>query len=147
MNNSKTGNKNQIMIKKSTFTIFASIMLLSACNETSKEKSEEINIKNSEEKAESKPVSISGSWVQPNPINEKEVQGFTLNEDSSAVSINMATLLYKKWWENNGTLYLVAESIGNKVSSIDTTAYELVNHTDSILEIKTGNYTDKYKRQ
>lgn len=121
-------------------------MLVSACNESTKEKSEEINIKNSEQQTKSKPISLSGSWVQPNPINEKEVQGFTLNEDSSAVSINMATLLYKKWWENNGTLYLVTESIGNKVSSVDTTAYEVV-YTDSTLEIKNGNYTDKYVKQ
>lgn len=134
------------MIKKSTSIIIASIMLLSACNEASKEKSEEINIKNSEEQAESKPISLIGSWVQPNPINEKEVQGFTLNEDSSAVSINMATLLYKKWWAKNGTLYLVTESIGNKFSSVDTTAYEVV-YTDSALEIKNGNYTDKYVKQ
>jgi len=34
-----------------------------------------------------------GTWVQPNPINEKEVQGFKLNKDSSAESINMATLI------------------------------------------------------
>jgi len=38
---------------------------------------------------------IYGSWVQPNPIYEKEVQGFKLNKDSSAESINMATLVYK----------------------------------------------------
>ena len=88
-----------------------------------------------------------GSWVQPNPINEKEVQGFTLKSDGTAASVNMATLVYKKWWTEKGKLILVAESIGNGSSSIDTTQYEIVNKTNSILELKNGNYTEKYTKK
>jgi hypothetical protein len=56
----------------------------------------------------------------------------------------MATLLYKKWWTEEGKLVLVAESIGNGSSSIDTTKYKIINKTNSILELKNGDYTDRY---
>ena len=121
----------------------SALFLIASCNESStKTKTENKTILD-----ETNELKLSGSWVQPNPINENEVQGFALNEDSSASSINMATLLYKKWWLKNGKLFLVTESVGNKVSSIDTTEYEVVNHNDTTLEIKTGDYTDKYVKQ
>ena len=62
-----------------------------------------------------------GSWVQPNPINEKEVQGFNLKKDGTAESINFSTLKYKNWWYESDELILVVESIGNKISFTDTT--------------------------
>lgn len=65
---------------------------------------------------------IQGSWVEPNPINAKEVQGFTLKEDGTASSINMATLQFSKWNLNDRTLTLNYTSIGNKqtIEGIDT---------------------------
>lgn len=57
---------------------------------------------------------IQGSWVEPNPINANEVQGFKLNDDGTASSINMATLLFKSWNLEDKTLILGYESIGNK---------------------------------
>jgi len=125
-------------------SIFISaLFLIASC----KESSTKTKTENKTTLDETNELKLCGSWVQPNSINENEVQGFALNEDSSASSINMATLLYKKWWLKNGKLFLVTESVGNKVSSIDTTEYEVVNHTDTILEIKTGDYTDKYVKQ
>ena len=125
------------------YIFISALILIASCQESTKKSTTESKLPLNE----SVELKFSGSWVQPNPINENEVQGFTLNEDSSASSINMATLLYKKWWLKNGKLFLISESIGNKVSSVDTTAYEVVNHTDSTLEIKNGNYTDKYVKQ
>jgi len=88
-----------------------------------------------------------GSWIQPNPINEKEVQGFILNTDGTAQSINMATLKYKKWWINSDKLVLVLESIGNRVSTIDTIKYDVIVINDKELKLKDGDYIDEYRRK
>ena len=88
-----------------------------------------------------------GSWVTPNPINNKEMQGFILHADSTAESINMRTLLYKKWWLQNGKLWLVSESMGNKVSSVDTIAYEVNTINNQELELKDRALILNYKKQ
>lgn len=121
---------------KKLVLIFLVIIGLSRCNQTK-----------TESKTENAIILLTGSWVQPNPINEKEVQGFILQQDGKAISINMATLVYKKWWTEEGKLILVAESIGNHSSSIDTTSYEIVKNTNSILELKNGDFVDKYTKK
>ncbi len=88
-----------------------------------------------------------GSWVEPNPINKNEVQGFKIKEDGNMESINMATLLYKKWWEEQGKLYLVSESIGNGSTSFDTTIFEIISLSERKLEIKTEKYSLTYTKQ
>lgn len=123
----------------------ASCFFINACNDASK--TNNTITENAAQNTVTQSPSITGSWVQPNPINEKEVQGFTLNADSSASSINMATLAYKKWWMSDGKLFLITESMGNKISFMDTAAYDIVNQTDSSLEIKRGEYAEKYKKQ
>lgn len=40
---------------------------------------------------------IQGKWVELNPINADEVQGFELKQDGTASSINMATLAFQQW--------------------------------------------------
>jgi hypothetical protein len=87
-----------------------------------------------------------GSWVQPNPINKKEMQGFKLNKDSTAESINMATLLYKHWWFDDNKLYLVSESKGNRQSVIDTFAYNVLQATEQELHLRDRQQTITYKR-
>ena len=121
---------------KKLILIFLVIIGLSRCNQTK-----------TESKTENAIILLTGSWVQPNPINEKEVQGFTLQQDGKAISINMATLIYKKWWTEESKLVLVAESIGNHSSSIDTSRYEIVKNTNSILELKNGDFVDKYTKK
>ncbi|HEY6143621.1 MAG TPA: lipocalin family protein [Flavobacterium sp.] len=127
-----------------TIIILAAFAFLS-CNRALKP--EKTNAGDSVSKTENSTNPLIGSWVQPNPINEKEVQGFTLKNDGTAASINMATLVYKKWWTEKGKLILVAESIGNGSSSIDTTQYEIVNKTNSILELKNGDYSVRYTKK
>jgi hypothetical protein len=56
-------------------------------------------------------------------------------------------LLYKKWWQEDGKLILIMESDGNGSSSIDTMRYDIVKNTATELELKMGDYTDKYTRQ
>lgn len=58
-------------------------------------------------------LTLEGSWVEPVPGMEEQTQGFTLNEDGTAVSINMATLQYHEWSASGDTLVLTGKSIGN----------------------------------
>lgn len=88
-----------------------------------------------------------GSWVQPNPINDKEIQGYVFNSDGTAQSINMATLNCRKWWIESDKLVLVLESIGNRVSGIDTIRYDVLLITEKELKLRNGDYTDEYRRK
>ena len=90
---------------------------------------------------------FTGSWVQPNPINEKELQGFNLKKDGTAESINMATLQYKNWWYEEDQLNLIVESIGNKISFLDTTKFEVTKITDKELELRNGQIIERYRKQ
>lgn len=56
---------------------------------------------------------LEGNWVQPIPGMENQTQGFTLQADGSAQSINMATLRYETWNASGNELTLSGQSIGN----------------------------------
>lgn len=129
---------------KNILTI-ALLVALTSCNQTTKQeaKSGEVSVSEKEKKENL----LIGSWVEPNPINNKEVQGLKINNDGTAESINMATLVYKKWWEEADKLVLVSESIGNGGSSIDTTKYDIVKLNEIELELKEGDFSVKYKKQ
>lgn len=88
-----------------------------------------------------------GSWVEPNPIDSSQVQGFTLNEDGTASSINMETLKYSKWWVEPGRLVLVSSSIGNGISFTDTTSCPIMRMGKGTLDIKYGNLKRSYRRR
>ena len=136
------------MLKNIFVFALSTTLLFISCNgnkQTKTPKNQNTNIQ-TEEFAVGENL-LEGLWVQPNPINANEVQGFNLFMDSTATSVNMATLVYKKWWEENGQLVLVAESIGNGTSSIDTTKYEIIENTVTDLIIKNNEITEKYKRQ
>ncbi len=131
---------------KKLFTIALLISLLSiSCNQSKQQeaKSDEISLS----KTENKTPPLIGSWVEPNPINEKEVQGFTLKNDGVAESINMATLIYKKWWKEADKLVLIRESIGNGSSSLDTIKYNIVKLNERELELKDKDVSIKYTKQ
>ncbi len=83
---------------------------------------------------------IKGTWLEPNPINSTELQGVTLNEDGSAVSVGMATLLFKTWILDGDKLMLSYESIGNKqtLEGTDTLKVEKLN-ADSLVLSSNGN--------
>lgn len=88
-----------------------------------------------------------GRWVEPNPIKQNEVQGIELLKEGKAKSINMATLLYSKWWTKNNQLFLVEESIGNQTSSIDTISYDIIKIDSDSLILRNLHRTLKYKKQ
>lgn len=78
---------------------------------------------------------IQGEWLQPNPIAPDQVQGFILNPDGTASSVNMATLLFKSWNLDNYTLTLDYESIGNgqTITGVDTLHVVRINADSLIL--------------
>ncbi|TCM65053.1 lipocalin-like protein [Acinetobacter calcoaceticus] len=88
-----------------------------------------------------------GNWVEPNPINDKEVQGFSLNQDLTAKSINMETLQYQSWEYKEGNLSLVAKSVGNKQSSVDTTVYKVISVDENTLVIQDRDLKLTYTKQ
>jgi len=132
-------------MKINILTISLISILLSSCQQTTKQETK--NKENILPIMASEKNLLIGSWVEPNPINVNEVQGIKINEDGTAKSINMATLIYKKWWKDADKLILVAESVGNGTSSLDTTKYEVIKLNEKELELKNNGYIVKYKKQ
>lgn len=58
-------------------------------------------------------ASIVGSWVEPVPGMEGQVQGIKMEEGGTASSVNMATLVYESWKQEGTKLILTGKSIGN----------------------------------
>ena len=83
-----------------------------------------------------------GSWED----QSEEALHFTLYADGTAQSDNMATLLYQKWKVKGNQLYLVSRSIGNGISSIDTTMYEIQKLNESQMILKRGDLMLEYKK-
>lgn len=137
--------KKYAMTKEFFIAAVVSSMMLGSCKQSTQTTSE--SQKDSISVSEQKTDLLIGAWVEPNPINAKEMQGFELMEDSVAQSINMATLVYRKWWKEDGKLVLVAESLGNGMTISDTAKYEVVKITEQELELKDADYLLKYKRQ
>ncbi|WP_227472051.1 lipocalin family protein [Parabacteroides bouchesdurhonensis] len=81
---------------------------------------------------------IQGTWIEPNPIAPKEVQGFTLNQDGTAQSVNMATLSIDGWNLEDRTLFLNYKSIGNRQSfdGIDTLQINKIDADSLVLSQK-----------
>ena len=91
---------------------------------------------------------IAGTWVEPNPINPREVQGFTLNQDGTASSENMASLLLKSWEFDSQTLMLTSESIGNRQTLIGTDTLKVAKlDADSLVLARGEGYLWRLARQ
>lgn len=91
-------------------------------------------------------ASIEGSWVEPVPGMPGMQQGFVLDGDGSASSINMATLKYEAWKKVGNRLLLSGTSIGNhqNISFTDTLTIEKL--TQDSLILKRGELLLKYAR-
>lgn len=91
---------------------------------------------------------IQGTWLEPNPIDPKEMQGFTLNQDGTASSVNMATLLIKRWNMNNKILTLQYESIGNRQTITGTDTLNVIKiNADSLVLAQNSNVVWRLARQ
>ena len=63
-----------------------------------------------------KNANLAGEWIQPVPGMPQMTQGFTLKEDGSASSVNMATLKYESWKEEknfDSSLYSDSSGYGS----------------------------------
>lgn len=90
---------------------------------------------------------IEGTWTQPIPGMTDQVQGFKLNADGTAESVNMATLKYNSWRLcGYDTLLLVGSSIGNGTSSHFTDTLTIKVLTEDSLHLTRGIMTVKYAR-
>lgn len=91
---------------------------------------------------------IQGEWVEPNPVNAQEVQGFVLNQDGTARSINMATLVMKSWNLEGKELMLQYQSIGNGQTIDDTDTLNVVKlNADSLVLSRKGYITWRLGRK
>ena len=81
-------------------------------------------------------VTIEGSWVESVPGISNLKQGFTLEANGSASSINMATLKYEKWKKEGNLLLLSGISIGN---------HQSISYTNS-RAIDSGQFDSQKRR-
>lgn len=93
------------------------------------------------------PVSLTGSWVEPVPGMENMVQGFSLEENGKASSVNMATLQYEKWQSSGKQLVLSGKSIGNHQTIDFTTTYEIKELSPQKLVLEKDNQVFTFRRQ
>lgn len=80
--------------------------------------------------------SVVGEWVEPVPGMPGQVQGFTLEADGSASSVNMATLLYESWEKDGEMLVLTGKSLGNgqTIAFSDTLLIESLDKDQIVLK-------------
>lgn len=109
---------------KKLFTLFFTV-LLSACTNSD----------------------ISGTWIQPVPNMPNITQGFTLNPDGTATSVNMATLQYDTWELNGNELKMTGRSIGNGQTIEFSEIYTIEKLTPDTLILQNGDMTMTYTRQ
>ncbi len=108
-----------------------------------KEKAGDVNILKAQElkiTTHSPLFYIKGTWVEPNPINAKEVQGVILKDNGDAESVGMATLIFKSWVLSGNKLMLTSESLGNKqtLRGVDTLQIDKLD-ADSLILSSNGN--------
>ena len=129
--------KNILMI------LLGSGIFITSCQNTNKDANQDLTDHSKIEKsAVTDTSSLIGSWEDQ---SEKALH-FTLNADGTAQSDNMATLLYQQWNVKDNQLFLVAKSVGNKQTYIDTIVYSIQKLNDSELIIKRGDLIVEYKK-
>lgn len=119
------------------------ISILTACNSSS-DKKIETGILSSASVPNPYREKLVGKWLQPIAGQQKERQGFELQEDGTALSLNMHTLKYDKWNVSEDTLYLWYQTQGVKMISkgIDTLLIKELDDSDLILSPKGPNVSD-----
>lgn len=110
---------------KHSLTCTACLLILSACQEN---------------------ISLTGKWTQPIPGMPASRQGFILNENGKASSVNMATLRYETWEQKGNKLIFSGKSIGNHqiIPFADTLTIEKL--TQDTLNLRKGQLLLQYTR-
>lgn len=84
------------------------------------------------------PPSLIGEWEEPVSGHPSKFQGFVLESDGQAFSINMATLQYEKWQKKGNKLILSGKSIGNHQTINFVDEYTIKELTSEKLVIQKG---------
>lgn len=92
-------------------------------------------------------TTVEGSWIEPVPGMANMTQGFTLNADGTAASINMATLKYESWKQEGNLLILNATSIGNHQSTPFADTLTIEKLTADSLMLRKGELLLRYSKQ
>ena len=103
----------------------ASILLLTAC---------------------SNGTDLAGKWLQPVPGLPDLEQGFILEKNGKASSVNMATLQYETWKKESDLLILSGKSIGNGQTIAFSDTFAIDKLTADSLVIGKGTLKLKYAR-
>ena len=90
---------------------------------------------------------LAGKWVQTVPGLPDLEQGFILEKNGKASSVNMATLQYETWKKESDLLILSGKSIGNHqtISFQDTLVIERL--TQDSLMVRKGELILSYTRK
>lgn len=124
---------------KKIFTIaLISGTLFTSCNNGPKKSKDNLE----EQKSTIDTKLLVGSWED----QSESALNFSLLSDGTAQSDNMETLVYKQWNVKNNQLYLVAESIGNRTSSIDTIVYDIQQLDENQMVLKRDALIFTYKK-
>ncbi len=87
-----------------------------------------------------------GAWIEPIPGNEKDYQGFVLEKDGSAFSINSATINYRSWKLVNNQLVLEVYSYGNGTQSLAKETYKVLVVDENQLVLEKGKNKISYTK-
>lgn len=85
-----------------------------------------------------------GEWIEPTGGSEE--QGFILNKDGSASSVNMGFVEFTKWEKKGDLLILKGAYVGTVKREIsDTMKIEKITETE--LTLSQAGYTITYERK
>lgn len=126
--------------------IFTAFLLcgffLLCCKDKQKAPDESLINQEVKEKSNINTDLLIGSWKD----QSKSALHFSLFADGSAKSDNMETLLYQTWSVNDDQLELVAKSVGNETSSMDTQVYEIQKLDKNEMVLKRDKQLFYYKK-
>lgn len=91
-------------------------------------------------------TTLTGDWIEPVPGTTNTIQGFSLKENGEATSINMATLQYKSWAQEDNRLILSGESIGNHQTISFSDTLKIFKLSEDSLILKKGDLVKTYTR-
>lgn len=87
-----------------------------------------------------------GTWLEPVPGMEGQMQGVKIEKGGEASSVNMQTLAYENWTLQGDTLVLTGKSIGNG-QTIAFAENFVLKKTDGTWTLQTENGVTVYAKQ
>ncbi|SHK08635.1 lipocalin family protein [Epilithonimonas mollis] len=121
---------------KKALTLLMSVLLIISCNSPS-EKTSKAELKTQTSAVDKR---LYGKWVQPIPGQEENKQGFELNDNQTAHSININTMEYEKWLSSKDTLFIWGHTTGVRETSsfVDTLLIKKLSDSQLVIS-RLGN--------